>query len=285
MLRLPAVLLMFCLATATASVEAAPSLPQQHTAPAVSAIDLSKPPPRIDQELPDNNRLAEKAADIHINYTPGEEKIWYFDSTDHAAAAPVPDGYYRKQLGTTADGRPVIQIFDQETCRKMTSPAMLTREAVLSGFEHGNPDSKIVFYHPDGSIYRISEYGDGGKRIGRSNGYKDGVIIVQSEPPEDARETDDPYAALGILSRGIRAYDDNGKLQYIYAHDKKSAVFVAWREDGSPHYALEYDAKDVLRHTYAWDEAGKPIDPASVSAAREASKARLRIVNEYYTAY
>lgn len=285
MLRLPAVLLMFCLATATASVEAAPSLPQQHMAPAVSAIDLSKLPPRIDQELPDNIRLAEKAADIHIDYTPGEEKIWYFDSTDHAAAAPVPDGYYRKQLGTTADGRPVIQIFDQETGRKMTSPAIFTKEAVLSGFEHGNPDSKIVFYRPDGSIYRISEYGDGGKRIGRANGYKDGVIILQNEAPEDVPETGDPYAALGILGRGTRVFDDNGKLQYIYAHDKKSAVFVAWREDGSPHYALEYDAKEVLRHTYAWDEAGKPIDPASVSAAREASKARLRIAGEYYTAY
>ena len=116
------------------------------TLPAIAASATDAIPKHLDAALPDNIRYAHQAAQMEtIAYTPVEAPLHYLDAKRQPADKPVKDGYYRKELGKTADGRLVVQHFYQNSDKPASAPFLLKKDAAPdSGIE--NADGKIVQY-------------------------------------------------------------------------------------------------------------------------------------------
>ena len=117
--------------------------------PAIAASAADAIPKHLDATLPDDIRYAHQAAQMEtIAYTPVEAPLHYLDAKRQPADKPVKDGYYRKELGKTADGRLVVQHFYQNSDKPASAPFLLKKDAAPdSGME--NADGKIMLASDD----------------------------------------------------------------------------------------------------------------------------------------
>ena len=98
------------------------------TLPAIATSAADAIPKHLDATLPDDIRYAHQAAQMEtIAYTPVEAPLHYLDAKRQPADKPVKDGYYRKELGKTADGRLVVQHFYQNSDKPASAPFLLKK--------------------------------------------------------------------------------------------------------------------------------------------------------------
>ena len=182
--------------------------------------DTIEAPDAQSARLPETLLDAAQAAENPIDYTPPDKPLpdIHANASGRATEKPAPGGYSRKILGLTADGRPVVQDYWQDSGAAKTAPFTLKKGASLRDFTTAAVDGKIIWYQPDGSIRAIQQYRDGAP-ASRLNYYHNGRLAIQGELPPDVAEPDDPYRSAGEADKGIRYYYENGQLLALdYGH-------------------------------------------------------------------
>ena len=182
--------------------------------------DTLEAPDAQSARLPETLLDAAQAAENPIDYTPPDKPLpdIHANASGRATEKPAPGGYSRKILGLTADGRPVVQDYWQDSGAPKTAPFTLKEGASLRDFTTAAVDGKIIWYQPDGSIRAIQQYRDGAP-ASRLNYYHNGRLAIQGDLPPDVAEPDDPYRSAGEADKGIRYYYENGQLLALdYGH-------------------------------------------------------------------
>ena len=256
-----------------------PDKPAAHDAPpqaAIVPVNTFATPVRLSATLPDSILRAEQAAAVNIDYTPGDEKTWYFDGDGAPVDKATAGGYYRVVLGKTADGRSVIQDFYQDSGRPQTAPVILKKDAEQHDFDSSTSDSKIVWFREDGSVLATQDY-KGGVDLGRGNFYQNGILAAQTALPFDvAAEADDPFAAVGEVSRGNRYYYPDGKIMaFEYIEDADNFELLYYRADGSPLLHRRSNDEGRGNGSSTWNADGSYAAQEEVQPEIDAVTARI----------
>ena len=236
--------------------------------------DTIEAPDAQSARLPETLLDAAQAAVNPIDYTPPDKPLpdIHANASGRATEKPAPGGYSRKILGLTADGRPVVQDYWQDSGVPKTAPFTLKEGASLRDFTTAAVDGKIIWYQPDGSIRAIQQYRDGAP-ASRLNYYHNGRLAIQGELPPDVAEPDDPYRSAGEADKGIRYYYENGQLLALdYGHRVLNCYNgckswnILYDENGQPLAAghgtrngclIDSDHWNSLNHTPADQQAAR----------------------------
>ena len=236
--------------------------------------DTIEAPDAQSARLPEILLDAAQAAENPIDYTPPDKPLpdIHANASGRATEKPAPGGYSRKILGLTADGRPVVQDYWQDSGAAKTAPFTLKKGASLRDFTTAAVDGKIIWYQPDGSIRAIQQYRDG-TPASRLNYYHNGHLAIQGELPPDVAEPDDPYRSAGEADKGIRYYYENGQLLALdYGHRVLNCYNgckswnILYDENGQPLAAghgtrngclIDSDHWNSLNHTPADQQAAR----------------------------
>ena len=236
--------------------------------------DTIEAPDAQSARLPETLLDAAQAAENPIDYTPPDKPLpdIHANASGRATEKPAPGGYSRKILGLTADGRPVVQDYWQDSGAAKTAPFTLKKGASLRDFTTAAVDGKIIWYQPDGSIRAIQQYRDGAP-ASRLNYYHNGRLAIQGELPPDVAEPDDPYRSAGEADKGIRYYYENGQLLALdYGHRVLNCYNgckswnILYDENGQPLAAghgtrngclIDSDHWNSLNHTPADQQAAR----------------------------
>ena len=238
-----------------------------------SAFEVRKAelPQRLDVKLPDSIRLAEQAAKLApLDYTPGEGKTYYFDAKGNKAEKPVQDGYYRKILGKTADGRTVVQDFYQDSDKPQIAPSILRQGAAEDDFSGDLSDSTLVHYNRDGSVSAIVPLQDG-KATGHPALYHNGVLTIRAPLPEGGSDANDPFTALAAYAttHGRMFYPDGTLMAIVPSGDNKDATTAAlWRADGS--LLMSQRKQGDKDDATFWSTDGKALEKGSLAEMKAA---------------
>lgn len=278
MIQLPAILGLVLAAT----LATAPEPPAPADTPSGISTNTAPLPPRLTATLPDGILRAENAGIVNLDYTPHEEKTWYFNAAGNPVDKATAGGYYRKSLGSTADGRLVIQDYYQDNGAPQTAPLILKKDADPHGFDSSAGDSRIVWYRADGSILATQDY-KGGADLGRLNYYQNGILAAQTALPFDiAKEEGDPYAILGDISRGERYYYPDGHIM-AFANTDDAGIFeiLYYRADGSPlmHARSSTDGEENSGDSSTWNANGDHVAREEVQAEIDAVSARMEALD------
>ena len=237
--------------------------------------DTIEAPDAQSARLPETLLDAAQAAENPIDYTPPDKPLpdIHANASGRATEKPAPGGYSRKILGLTADGRPVVQDYWQDSGAAKTAPFTLKKGASLRDFTTAAVDGKIIWYQPDGSIRAIQQYRDGAP-ASRLNYYHNGRLAIQGELPPDVAEPDDPYRSAGEADKGIRYYYKNGQLLALdygkHILSCHATVCKSWNilydENGQPLAAGHGERNGCLIDSDHWNSLNHT--PADQQAAR-----------------
>ena len=181
-----------------------------------------------------------------------------------------PIGYYRKILGKTADGRTVVQDYNQDNGQAQMAPFILRQDAAEDDFRNANADSTLITYTREGVVLIITPIHAG--KPGRNHYYDAGRLVIQSALPEGASEADDPYPELRALEQTHgRMYYPNGRMLSITPRSASGEGLTAiYRTDGTLLMTLEKNG--THKQTTFWSANGGSLiktTPAYNQAARE----------------
>ena len=264
-------LIALALALGTVAVQAENTTTLHGSMPSAFEVRKAELPQRLDVKLPDSIRLAEQAAKLAtLDYTPGEGKTYYFDAKGNKAEKPVQDGYYRKILGKTADGRTVVQDFYQDSDKPQIAPSILRQGAAEDDFSGDLSDSTLVHYNRDGSVSAIVPLQDG-KATGHPALYHNGVLTIQAPLPEGGSDTNDPFTALAAYAttHGRMFYPDGTLMAMIPSGDSKDAATSAlWRADGS--LLMSQRKQGDKDDATFWSTDGKALEKGSLAEMKAA---------------
>ncbi len=264
-------LIALALALGTVAVQAENTTTLHGSMPSAFEVRKAELPQRLDVKLPDSIRLAEQAAKLAtLDYTPGEGKTYYFDAKGNKAEKPVQDGYYRKILGKTADGRTVVQDFYQDSDKAQIAPSILRKGAAEDDFSGDLSDSTLVHYNRDGSVSAIVPLQDG-KATGHPALYHNGVLVAQAPLPEGGSDTNDPFTALAAYAttHGRMFYPDGTLMAMIPSGDSKDAATSAlWRADGS--LLMSQRKQGDKDDATFWSTDGKALEKGSLAEMKAA---------------
>ena len=265
-------LIALALALGTVAAHAENTTTLHGSMPSAFEVRKAELPLRLDVKLPDNIRLAEQAAKLApLDYTPGEGKTYYFDAKGNKAEKPVQDGYYRKILGKTADGRTVVQDFYQDSDKPQIAPSILRQGAAEDDFDGDLSDSTLVNYNRDGSVSAIVPRQDG-KATGHPALYHNGVLVIQAPLPEGGSDANDPFTALAAYAttHGRMFYPDGTLMAMIPSGDNKDAATTAalWRADGS--LLMSQRKQGDKDDATFWSTDGKALEKGSLAEMKAA---------------
>ena len=265
-------LIALALALGTVAVQAENTTTLHGSMPSAFEVRKAELPQRLDVKLPDSIRLAEQAAKLApLDYTPGEGKTYYFDAKGNKAEKPVQDGYYRKILGKTADGRTVVQDFYQDSDKAQIAPSILRKGAAEDDFSGDLSDSTLVNYNRDGSVSAIAPLQDG-KATGHPALYHNGVLTIQAPLPEGGSDTNDPFTALAAYAttHGRMFYPDGTLMAMIPSGDgkKDAATAALWRADGS--LLMSQRKQGDKEEITFWSADGKALEKGSLAEMKAA---------------
>ena len=264
-------LIALALALGTVAVQAENTTTLHGSMPSAFEVRKAELPQRLDVKLPDSIRLAEQAAKLAtLDYTPGEGKTYYFDAKGNKAEKPVQDGYYRKILGKTADGRTVVQDFYQDSDKPQIAPSILRQGAAEDDFSGDLSDSTLVHYNRDGSVSAIVPLQDG-KATGHPALYDNGVLVIQAPLPEGGSDANDPFTALAAYAttHGRMFYPDGTLMAMIPSGDSKDAATSAlWRADGS--LLMSQRKQGDKEEITFWSADGKALEKGSLAEMKAA---------------
>ena len=266
-------LIALALALGTVAVQAENTTTLHGSMPSAFEVRKAELPQRLDVKLPDSIRLAEQAAKLApLDYTAAEGKTYYFDAKGNKAEKPVQDGYYRKVLGKTADGRTVVQDFYQDSDKPQIAPSILRQGAAEDDFSGDLSDSTLVHYNRDGSVSAIVPLQDG-KATGHPALYHNGVLTIQAPLPEGGSDTNDPFTALAAYAttHGRMFYPDGTLMAMIPSGDSKDAATSAlWRADGS--LLMSQRKQGDKDDATFWSTDGKPLEKGSLAEMKAAQE-------------
>ena len=266
-------LIALALALGTVAVQAENTTTLHGSMPSAFEVRKAELPQRLDVKLPDSIRLAEQAAKLApLDYTAAEGKTYYFDAKGNKAEKPVQDGYYRKILGKTADGRTVVQDFYQDSDKPQIAPSILRQGAAEDDFSGDLSDSTLVHYNRDGSVSAIVPLQDG-KATGHPALYHNGVLTIQAPLPEGGSDTNDPFTALAAYAttHGRMFYPDGTLMAMIPSGDSKDAATSAlWRADGS--LLMSQRKQGDKDDATFWSTDGKPLEKGSLAEMKAAQE-------------
>ena len=266
-------LIALALALGTVAVQAENTTTLHGSMPSAFEVRKAELPHRLDVKLPDSIRLAEQAAKLApLDYTAAEGKSYYFDAKGNKAEKPVQDGYYRKILGKTADGRTVVQDFYQDSDKPQIAPSILRQGAAEDDFSGDLSDSTLVHYNRDGSVSAIVPLQDG-KATGHPALYHNGVLTIQAPLPEGGSDTNDPFTALAAYAttHGRMFYPDGTLMAMIPSGDSKDAATSAlWRADGS--LLMSQRKQGDKDDATFWSTDGKPLEKGSLAEMKAAQE-------------
>ena len=263
-------LIALALALGTVAVQAENTTTLHGSMPSAFEVRKAELPQRLDVKLPDSIRLAEQAAKLAtLDYTPGEGKTYYFDAKGNKAEKPVQDGYYRKILGKTADGRTVVQDFYQDSDKPQIAPSILRQGAAEDDFSGDLSDSTLVHYNRDGSVSAIAPLQDG-KATGHPALYDNGVLVIQAPLPEGGSDANDPFTALAAYAttHGRMFYPDGTLMAMIPSGDSKDAGIAFWRADGS--LLMSQRKQGDKEEITFWSADGKALEKGSLAEMKAA---------------
>ena len=266
-------LIALALALGTVAVQAENTTTLHGSMPSAFEVRKAELPHRLDVKLPDSIRLAEQAAKLApLDYTAAEGKTYYFDAKGNKAEKPVQDGYYRKILGKTADGRTVVQDFYQDSDKAQIAPSILRKGAAEDDFSGDLSDSTLVHYNRDGSVSAIVPLQDG-KATGHPALYHNGVLTIQAPLPEGGSDTNDPFTALAAYAttHGRMFYPDGTLMAMIPSGDSKDAATSAlWRADGS--LLMSQRKQGDKDDATFWSTDGKALEKGSLAEMKAAQE-------------
>lgn len=249
---------LIALILASIAASAQPLLHPPAVASYREAMQAMPLPPTLTATLPDDVRSAATAAQTGLEYRTATEQTLYYTAQGEHSAQPVADGYSRKILGQTADGRTVVQDYQQGRAQALTAPYALQANTDPTRFRTPGVDSKIVHYRADGSVASIVDI-KGGRMMSRINYYEDGKLVAQSPRPRSVSEAQDPYAALGYLADAMRAYYPDGRLMAVALNRGGRYFCLMYRPDGTPLAAMasENNQKNKDIYTLFWNRDGQ----------------------------
>ncbi|ULJ70176.1 hypothetical protein MIS45_04960 [Wielerella bovis] len=150
--------------TAVISVQAEPRLRYQHIAPRQADVLAKHSATEMERAI----------------VQPELRFVGYFDENGQATAQADGIGYFRMQLGKTADGRIVIQDFHQSSRTKYTDPFIVPKKTHLNQFQVTTWAGFHSKYLPTGQLQSFVEYENGERK--RSAYYAKGRLrLVENE--------------------------------------------------------------------------------------------------------
>lgn len=98
-----------------------------------------------------------------IEYTPNPKpQTVYFSANGEPSDKPVANGFYRQILGTTSDGRSVVQDYYADTKKQQTTPFVIKKGSNPTEFSKHILDSRVIWYsHHDGEIASVGNFRNG----------------------------------------------------------------------------------------------------------------------------
>lgn len=187
-----------------------------------------------------------------------ENIIAYYDADGDLSERAMPGGYYRVLLGRTAEGKPVVQDFYQDSRTKQINPVIIGKEEDVKNFSSEVIEGRVVWYTPQG---RISNFLDMHAGKSQRAGYYDEtgrlVLSISGNPEQDNslvevkgfHDNGQPMFVLHVNKAENREdktyYYPNGNrlLQSNRIGETEKAEF--WRENGSG--ASQHDVQSELR--------------------------------------
>lgn len=185
----------------------------------------------------------------------GKNIIAYYDADGDPAEHAMRGGYYRVLLGRTAEGKPVVQDFYQDSQTKQINPVVIGKDSDLKNFSSEIIEGLVAWYTPEGRLTNFAEM-RGGKSE-RAGFYAENgrlALAVTGEP-----ESGSPFSIKGFYEDGnplfaieedkaanriVRTYyrPGGGKLmQSTGSGDNAKTEF--WKADGGSATAEEVRAE------------------------------------------
>lgn len=181
-----------------------------------------------------------------IAFTPAKKKaVYYFGSDGKIASAPNTEGYYRELLGTTADGKRVVQDFYQSSQTPQTTPFVLENDANIESFDSDVNNGRIVWFTRGGDVAKIGDF---------KQGTSDDMIL--------SLRRGKAVLATKIADKGLTNYilDDNNQITAVVSEQNNAIRAIVFYPNGSAMFQGEIAADTKqLNATYCWNEAAQPI--------------------------
>lgn len=220
-----------------------------HIAPTFAELNLDLP------TLP--NELAGITAQTYVSpiaYTAKAGKTYYYDKDGNLTDKPTTDGYYRKILGTTADGRTVAQDFYTNHAPQI-APVILKQGADESSFEDDVIESDIIWFDENGNIMEMmnTSYWYTTFTNGKPSLYSQAII-----------DTDTTTFVINYPnSQTVMAY------LKITNTTPKEITHIYFYENGNAMFKVVKDDKDNVSEVLTWDETGKSVKPKKFSEGKK----------------
>ncbi len=192
-----------------------------------------------------------------IAFTPAQTKtVYYFANNGAAASAPSNEGYYRELLGTTADGKRVVQDFYQSSQTPQTTPFVLENDANIESFDSDVNNGRIVWFTRGGDVAKIGDF---------KQGASDDMIL--------SLRRGKAVLAAKIADKGLTNYilDDNNQITAVVSEQNNAIRAIVFYPNGSAMFQGEIAADTKqFNATYCWNEAAQPIACDSIQDKLEA---------------
>lgn len=220
-----------------------------HIAPTFAELNLDLP------TLP--NELAGITAQTYVSpiaYTAKAGKTYYYDKDGNLTDKSTPDGYYRKILGTTADGRTVAQDFYTNHAPQI-APVILKQRADESSFDNDVIDSDTIWFDKNGNIMEMMNTSywhikfANGKPSAYSQAITDTNTLIINYPDSQT-----------VMMCSKVTNTTPKKITYFFFHRNGNAMLKVVKDD-----------KDNVSEALAWDETGKSVNPKKFVLENEAT--------------
>ena len=181
-----------------------------------------------------------------ITFTPAKEKtVYYFNSDGKIASTPNIEGYYRELLGTTADGKRVVQDFYQSSQTPQTTPFVLENDAIIESFDSDVNNGRIVWFTRGGDVEEMGDY-EKGKPIGATLGIRHGKAVLATEKTDNGTT--------------VYTLDDNTRIASALTERGNTTRAILFYPNGSAMFQGDIPADTgTFATTYCWNEAAQPI--------------------------
>lgn len=230
-----------------------------HIAPTFAELNLDLP------TLP--NELAGITAQTYVSpitYTAKAGKTYYYDKDGNLTDKSTSDGYYRKILGVTADGRTVVQDFYTNHAPQV-APFILKQGVDETDFDSLVNDSDTIWFDEKGDIIEMMDTSywhttfANGKPSVYSQAITDTTTFVINYP-----DSQTVMAYLKITNTTPQ------EITHIYFYENGNAMFKVVKDD-----------KDNVSEVLTWDETGKSVKPKKFAKDNEVTLANMdKIINE-----
>lgn len=213
-----------------------------HIAPTIGELGLSLP--ALPNELVGMTAQAYKSP---IQYTAQKsDKTYFYDKDGRLIDKPATDGYYRKILGVTADGRTVVQDFYANHAPQIT-PFILKQGADEANFDSATIDGDAIWFDKNGSIEHAFSHDSQWITI-----FKENQIIGQVFNEE-------PMSIVTFYpnTQNIMSYNR------FHANNPQEQTLIYFYKNGNVMIKVQ-TYKDKDPDILAWDENGKSIKPKKI---------------------